>query len=178
LASVVSVVGVGRWAALAFCAKCQLTLTSPASFRLRRYLQQWARATTLSFELSLETEIEALRTTVEEREEEIRQFEVWRAKVYIKEKDRAVAVLNRILHSQLHAAMKAWRENTAEITRIENVKNKVRGWAGGRGGGGAGGGESEVASAAIEGLGRRASESSAKRRASSKGVTLPPPTLV
>ena len=92
---------------------------------LRPSFQKWTHYIAFKIDEEWVQEQDALKKEIDERDDKIDQLERFRDIIFAKEKDRAINVLNRILHSQLFAAWKIWKEEIAEILRLEVVKLKI-----------------------------------------------------
>jgi len=92
---------------------------------LRPSFQKWMQYIAFKIDEEWVQEQDALKKEIDERDDKIDQLERFRDMVFAKEKDRAINVLNRILHSQLFAAWKIWKVEVAEMVRLEAVKLKI-----------------------------------------------------
>jgi len=93
--------------------------------KLRPAFKKWQDFIAFSIDEEWIKEQDELKDIIVERDQTIANLERFRDMVYSKERDKALSVLNRILHSQLFAAWKVWKEEADEMTRLENVKNRV-----------------------------------------------------
>ncbi|GMI15297.1 hypothetical protein TrVE_jg10010 [Triparma verrucosa] len=92
---------------------------------LRPMFKKWCDLVAWSIDEEWLREQDGLKKVIKDKDTQIRILENFRDMVYAKEKDRAMNVLNRILHSQLFAAWKIWKEEADELTRLENIKLKI-----------------------------------------------------
>jgi len=79
----------------------------------------------------LQVSIEKLEDEVKAGEEKIGKLEVdmvelvnFRDRVFNRDRDNAVKVLNRVCHSQLHMALTVWVNHVSEEKRLESLKER------------------------------------------------------
>ncbi|GMH59720.1 hypothetical protein TL16_g02888 [Triparma laevis f. inornata] len=92
---------------------------------LKPGFKKWCNFVAWTIDEEWVSEQEGFKKVIEDKARQIEILENFRDMVYAKEKDRAITVLNRILHSQLFAAWKVWKSEADELTRLEHVKLKI-----------------------------------------------------
>jgi len=86
------------------------------------FFRHWKAVVTMVNTYSWEDEVSKLEKVIADKDEKIVELEDFRDKLFRKNQDKAIKVLNRILHSQLALAFGMWNETIAEYRRQEFVK--------------------------------------------------------
>jgi len=71
-----------------------------------------------------EDEMSSLQNLLQSKDQTILELTEFRNKLFSKNQDKAIQVLNKILHAQLAMALSNWRDIVTEMKRQETVKER------------------------------------------------------
>ena len=92
---------------------------------LSQHFRRWNQSVAFIIDEEWIAEQDELKSIIRERDDKIERLETFRDVALCKEKDRAVKVLNKIVHSQLYMAWNRWEGEVNSLRRFESVKNRA-----------------------------------------------------